>query len=156
TEFGQVSGTSATLGSYELASELSYFLTNGPPDATLTSAAASGKLNTADGVASEVDRILKMPGTTENLTQVVEAFYELGHVNTAYAVKDPSLFPEWTSDLAASMFGESDKFLRNTLWQGKLTDLVTSSTSFVDSRMAQWYGVAYPGAAGGTDFLQVQ
>jgi hypothetical protein len=157
TEFGgQAQGGMASLSSYELASELSYFLTNGPPDATLTSAAASGKLAVADGVASEVDRILKLPATIENLTVAAESYYELGHLTTSYTVKDPMLFPEWTNALAASMFGETDKFLRTTLWQGKVTDLITSTTSYVDSTMAKLYGVAYPGAAGGTDFMQVQ
>jgi hypothetical protein len=156
TEFGTASGSTAKLTPYELASELSYFLTNAPPDATLTTAASSGKLATADGVASEVDRLLAAPGTIENVNQAVESYYELGHVNTSYTVKDPGLFPEWTPALAASMYGESDKFLRTTLWQGKLGDLLTSTTSFVDSTMAAHYGIAYPGAAGGTAFVQVQ
>jgi hypothetical protein len=155
TEFGTAQGNTATLSSYELASELSYFLTNAPPDTTLNTAASSGKLATSDGVASEVDRLLKVPATIENLNQVVESYYELGHLNVSYTVKDPTLFPDWTPALANSMFGETDKFLRTTLWQGKLTDLLTSPTSFVDSTLANLYGVTYPGAANGTDFLQV-
>jgi hypothetical protein len=157
TEFGgQAQSGTAALSPYELASELSYFLTNGPPDTTLTGAAASGKLATSDGVAAEVDRIMKLPAAIENLNVAAESYYELGHLTTAYTVKDPGLFPEWTDALAASMFGETDKFLRTTLWQGKLTDLLTSTTSYVDSSLAMLYGITYPGAAGGTAFMQVQ
>ncbi|HEX2656776.1 MAG TPA: DUF1595 domain-containing protein, partial [Polyangia bacterium] len=47
----QQAGNLIVLGGYELASRLSYFIQNGPPDDTLLDAAAGGQLATADAVA---------------------------------------------------------------------------------------------------------
>ncbi len=46
------------LDSYSLASRLSFFLWNGPPDDTLLTSAASGELQSADGLSKAVDRML--------------------------------------------------------------------------------------------------
>ncbi|MFK8002708.1 MAG: DUF1592 domain-containing protein [Polyangiales bacterium] len=46
------------IGGYEMASKLSYFLWGAPPDEELYEAAASGRLDTADGVEAEAMRML--------------------------------------------------------------------------------------------------
>jgi hypothetical protein len=54
----QVDGSTYRLDAWELASRLSYHFWGTMPDATLRSAAASGKLLTDDGYASEVNRLV--------------------------------------------------------------------------------------------------
>ena len=53
-----VSTADKVLGQYALASRLSYFLWNGPPDDKLYALAAGGTLNQPDVLAQQVDRML--------------------------------------------------------------------------------------------------
>lgn len=154
TELGQVAGSIATLNAFEVASQLSYFLQNAPPDSTLYEAAASGALVTAEAVTSQVDRLLASPATVENLNQLMAAYYGLGELDTA--VKDPMLFPQFVGGIKNSMYTETDTFLRKTLWQGKVTDLLTSKTTYLNKTLADYYGVTYPGAAGSETFEPFQ
>ncbi|MEL6179736.1 MAG: DUF1592 domain-containing protein, partial [Myxococcota bacterium] len=70
-EIEQAEGTRRDIGGYEMASRLSYTLWGSPPDSTLYEAAANGRLDTPEGIAAEVDRML-----TENdkLARVVGRF----------------------------------------------------------------------------------
>jgi hypothetical protein len=72
TEIGQPLGDgTAPLTAYELASQLSYFISDGPPDAALLTAAADGSLSTTDGLRAQVDRLLALPTVQENLSKVM-------------------------------------------------------------------------------------
>ena len=51
-------GAVVQLGNYQIANRLSYFLWGTMPDATLFTAAQSGQLSTADGVQTQVTRML--------------------------------------------------------------------------------------------------
>ena len=144
TEFGVAAGPSR-LSPYEIASQLAYFLSDGPPDAALIEAAASGVLATDDGVRAQVDRLLQTPEVRENLKQAMLAYFEAG--NILVDVKDGTLFPEYTQGLRLSMLRESELFLQETLFGSKLSDLLTSRRGFVNKVLAPIYGVAYPGPA---------
>ncbi len=133
-----------TLSGYEVASQLSYFITDHPPDQELLDAAEAGKLITADGKAAQIDRLIKSSAGIENLSQVMDAYYQLGQLDQT--IKDPMLFPEFTVGLRDAMYAETDKFIRDTLWHGKVNDLLTSPKSFANSLLSTIYGIS-----GGTD-----
>jgi hypothetical protein len=154
SELGQVAGATATLTPFEVASQLSYFLQNGPPDAPLVDAAKAGALTSPEAIAQQVQRLLGTPATVENLNQVMAAYYGLGEIDAT--VKDPMLFPQFVGGIKNSMYTETDTFLRKTLWQGKVTDLLTSKTTYINKTLADFYGVAYPGAAGSETFEPFQ
>jgi hypothetical protein len=153
TEFGSVAAGAATarLSAYEMASLISYFLVDAPPDTALMSAAASGALATGDGVRAEVERLLATPEARANLTSVMLSYYRLGDLDTT--LKGPA-FPEWTLGLRNAAYRETELFLGRTLWQGTVRDLVTSRHTFVDESLAALYGVTYPGNSG-DGFLEV-
>ncbi len=150
TEFG-VKGADGlyALDAYEKASELSYFITNGPPDKTLLDAAKAGALSTAEGVASEVDRLIALPASATNLGEVVTAYYRLSDLSTT--IKDPMLFPSYQG-LVRSMYTETQKFIQEMLWQGTVNDLLTTRKTFIDEKLAAFYGVQYPGGTGFVPF----
>ena len=80
--------TSATpapepLDDYELASKLSYFLWNGPPDRTTLQLAASGML--AKQLDAEVDRMIADPRFSRFVDRVRVAMAEPGQVPGARA-----------------------------------------------------------------------
>jgi hypothetical protein len=149
TEFGKPGG----LSDDEVASQLSYFLTNGPPDAPLLDAVKSGKLSSSDGVGAEVDRLLKTDAAIQNMNQTMMAYYLVGQIDSV--VKDPMVFPDFTIALRNSMYGATQKFIGNHLWNGKVGEMLTANTFYVDENIAKLYGITYPGASG-SGFLPYQ
>jgi hypothetical protein len=148
TEFGSSANAAGTLAPYELASELSYFLTDGPPDAMLLSAAANNQLSNADQIGAQVDRILATPAARTNLHAAMFGYFAIPNIEAV--VIDTAVFTTWNDGLRNSMEHETDLFLQDTLWNGKVTDLLTSKTSFINSTLASFYGSATP-AAGTAD-----
>ncbi len=142
TEFG-ASPATGPLTPYELASQLSYFLTDGPPDADLLAAAAQNKLATEAEIAAQVDRIVALPATKLNLQDTVFASFGIARVTS---VVIDGLPPEtFNSGVANSMFRESQLFINNVLWNGgKVSDLATSRKSFINAQLAPLYGIATP------------
>jgi hypothetical protein len=143
TELGTQLGVEGPLTPYELASQLSYFVTDGPPDAELLMAAAQNQLSTPEQITPHVDRMLATPAARLNLEAAIVA--SLGVSKVLSVVIDPMKVPEFNAGLAASMFRETQLFINNVLWNGgKVPDLVTSRKSFISASLAPLYGVAAP------------
>lgn len=123
-EIGQAQKTAGTfaLTSYEVASALSYGLTDGPPDAQLLQFAADNKLKTADEVRGEAQRILK----NATLAQGVQAFFEdfIDHGKPASNAD----YPE-----------QAKRFFEQALWQdgGSLSTLLSASYTFINPALAK-------------------
>jgi hypothetical protein len=149
TEIGTVApgATVATLTASEMASLISYFLLDGPPDPALAAAATAGTLGTEEGIGAEVDRLLALPEVQANLTGAMLSYYRIGDIDETK--KDPMLYPEWTVGVSNAAYRETELFLERTLWQGSVRDLLLSRHTFVDENLANLYGVTYPGQPGG-------
>lgn len=145
TELGTSPTEAGPLTPYELASALSYFLTDGPPDAVLLAAAAQNELSTPEQIGAQVDRILATPEARTNLTGALFSYFQL---DTLASVKIDD--PAFTSGTPAqpylgvreSAYRELELFLENTLWSQPLTALLTSKTSYINSTLAPLYGVS--------------
>jgi hypothetical protein len=145
TELGADSKVEGPLTPFELASQLSYFVTDAPPDDTLRLAAQQNKLTTREEIASHVDRMLASPSAKLNLQSAVIAWLSISKVLSVQI--DPLKVPEtdFNSAVAASMFHETELFVRDVLWNGgKVPDLVTSRRSFINGKLAPLYGIAAP------------
>lgn len=132
---------------YEVASQISYFLTDGPPDQALLDAARAGALATPEQIGPHVDRLLATSDAQINLASGVLA--SLGISNVRTVVIDPSKVPttDFNAGVAASMYREAELFINNVLWKGgKVSDLITSRNSFIDANLAKIYGVPAPTA----------
>jgi len=133
-------GKPVNLTSFEKASALSYFLTDGPPDAQLLAAARSKALETPAQIEAHTRRLL---AKAESAVGVVKFFHE-GFVldQVAEVVKDPKLFPEWKTQLATDLAGEGDAFVKQVLWgeDAKLSTLLTANFSMLNGRLASFYG----------------
>jgi hypothetical protein len=133
------------LTSFEKASALSYFLTDGPPDGALLAAARAGALETAAQVEQQTRRLLATPDSAGGLLQFLrEGFGTRAVLDTA---KDPVRFPEWKGTLAADLADEAEAFLRQVVWveDGRLATLLTADFSMLTGRLAVFYGVPAPG-----------
>jgi len=141
-------GAPATLSPYEVASELSFFLTGTMPDDELLAAAGEGRLSTHEDLVREASRLLQTDGARANLRQFFHQWLATNRLPTV--TKDPAFYPTFNSALAASMSSELDLFFDDILWNrsGSLRELFTSSSSFADERLGALYGVgAGPGFA---------
>ena len=158
TEVGASKDQAGPLSPYELASSLSYFLTDAPPDATLLSAAQQNKLGTPDEIGAQVDRILATPAARTNLEGALFSYFQLDNL-ASVKIDDPA----FTSGTAAkpysgvreSAYHEVELFLSNTLWSGPLTGLLTANKSYLNTTLAALYGIAIPAQSDESQFVSV-
>ncbi|MDX2050853.1 MAG: DUF1592 domain-containing protein [Polyangiaceae bacterium] len=146
TEIGVANGAKARLDNFELASALSYALTNTAPDAELQSAARAGELTTDANVVVQVRRLLGSALARPALGGFLRQLFSYPFLEDAN--KNPQLFPNFAT-LKPLMQSEADQFFPYVLFDdgGKLETLLTANYTFANSELAQLYGVSAPGSA---------
>lgn len=82
---------SGPLDDYGLASRLSYFLTNGPPDRKLLAVAAEGKLGNSQGLLEQVERLLASKQSSRFVKRFLDQWLDLAALETL--TPDRTLFP---------------------------------------------------------------
>ena len=140
TEIGEAgAGASFVMTSDEIAAELSYLLTSGPPDDTLQQVAASGSLSKPEVREQEARRLIATPAGHERFVRVVREW--LGIDDVARREKSQSVFPEFAG-LSQSMEKESRAFIEEVLFKanGTLSDLLTADWTIADAPLATFYG----------------
>ena len=136
-----------TLTPYEIASQLSFTLLGNLPDAPLMAAAADGSLATTAVIKDQINRLLASPAVQAHLTDVVLTW--LGVELLRDKPKDPALLSA-VSPMASSqdmsaieddLWTSAQKFVSSILWSGsgKIDDLLTSQTVYLNSRLAKLY-----------------
>jgi hypothetical protein len=123
---GEAAGTAPiTLTAFETASALSFFLTDGPPDAQLLAAAREGTLGKAEQIEAHTRRLLTSAEQASGFIKFMAEHFRTRAVLDAE--KDAMLFPEWKPALATQLAGEADGFVRQVVWgDGKLATLLSS------------------------------
>ncbi|HSS38652.1 MAG TPA: DUF1592 domain-containing protein, partial [Polyangia bacterium] len=131
--------------SREMASRLSYFLTNSTPDATLLGAADSDSLTTADAVRQQADRLLSTPAGHESVKNFATELYQLGII--AARAKDPTLYPQYAAPLQSAMMQEIPAMFENIVFtqNASALDLFTTRSTFVSKELATLYGLPTTG-----------
>ncbi len=145
TELGEGAGSDPVqLSNNELATQLSYLLTGGPPDATLLEQAAAGNLTTTEGREAEARRLLDTPAGHARFVRVVREW--LGIDDVARREKSASIYPEF-ADASEAMEEESRAFIEEVLFRstGTLTELLTADWTIVSESLANLYGVPWGG-----------
>ncbi len=137
TEFGEDWQQDGPLTGTELASLLSYFVTDDLPDQELLDAGAQGKLATPEQIGLQVDRLLKTDAAKKNLHGAMMSYFSYPQLESV-KIDDKA----FTDGVRNSMYHEAELFLQNTLWSGKLTDLLLAKKSVVNASLAQIYGIA--------------
>ena len=135
TELGADVAADGPLTPHELASAISFFLTDRPPDAELLAAAAADALGTPDQIRAEATRLLETPEARANLESALIKYFSLAKAQTV--ILNPEATPGLTvtGGLQSSIFHEGELFMKNVLWSGPLSALLTSRqtwTSAVD------------------------
>jgi uncharacterized membrane protein/mono/diheme cytochrome c family protein len=133
-----------------LASQLSYFLWNQPPDAHLIELAANGTLS--QSLNSEIDRMIGDP----KILNMIKAFaYEwlridrLDQINT-----DTDTYPDFNRFTKESMANETYHFIKQVLQEDlSIMHLIDSDFTMLNKYLADFYGIE---GVEGSDFRKVQ
>jgi hypothetical protein len=135
------------LTDYSLASRISFFLWNAPPDNELLDAAGNGELQTPEGLARQVDRMIASPRFADG----VRAFFidMLSYDEFDGLSKDQSLFPKFTSQMAKDAEEQSLRMIVDLLVtnNGDYRDLFTTKKTFLNRNLGSLYKVPVDGSA---------
>src|SRR5690606_343413 len=156
TEYGVANAEGVfELTAHEKASAISFLLTDSLPDEQLLASADSGALLNEDELTSQVQRMLDDPAVQDSVEKTLLSAWTLG--NLFGKVKEPSIYPEFSALLASQMYRETELFLKHHLWDPNLGigSVLSSRTTFVNSPLAQLYGVPFPGSDP-NEFVQVE
>ena len=124
------------LTAFEVASELSYFLTNAPPDNTLLDAAKQNRLNSQEDIDREAARLLATPEAAAVLGQFVRGWTDIDRVLTK-AKEGADLSPELRND----MLEETNRFFADVLANGTIGDLFGAQYTYLNKRLSDFYGI---------------
>src|SRR5205823_1978302 len=133
---------------YALASRLSFFLWNSPPDELLRACARSGELAESSVLHSEVERLLNDPRSR----RFIEAFLDYWLDLRKFDATTPSntLYPDYYLDegLTEAALDESRMFFTELLNQNlPARNAIDSEFTYLNERLAVHYGI--PGVEGG-------
>ncbi|MFN6127343.1 MAG: DUF1592 domain-containing protein [Planctomycetota bacterium] len=126
-----------------LANRLSYFLWSSMPDDELLLLASQGQLHQEEILKEQIRRRLEDP-TSDALLSGFFAQW-LGLRNLTKIEVDASKFPVWSERLRGALIRETELFCRAMLREGKIRDLLAADYTFVNPRLAEYYGIEFSG-----------
>ena len=126
------------LGPFSFASRLSFALWNGPPDDALLDRAESAR--SAGALLDSVPRMLKDDRARAVVRDLHRQILEVD--SYASIPREFVSYEDYQATLSAAMQAEVDAFVEEVVYtDGTVADLFTSRLTFVDSRVAEVYGV---------------
>ena len=126
------------LDSFELASKLSYFLWNQPPDARLMRLASNNKLRTQ--VDSETDRMVDDPKFQDFVDAFATQWLDLDKLSVVETNRQR--FPKLTREVKKSLRKEPVKLLQHLIRKNMpLKNLVRSDFILANEIVANYYGL---------------
>jgi hypothetical protein len=133
------------LDAWSKATRLSFFLWNTSPDDALLAAAKRGDLDTGQGLAREVDRMIASPRFTEGVRAFFDDFLQLDGLDTLS--KDSMIYPAFTAGAAATAREQTLRTISDLLVrrQGDYRTLFTSRTLAMNRALGPIYDVPVPG-----------
>jgi len=129
------------LNNWEIASALSYFLWASMPDAALFTAAQNGELQSPERVADQARRMLMDAKARDGVRDFHLQWLDAEGLPDMQ--KDPA-FTSYSPEVAQAMLNETGELAASILLgpqaTGKLSDLFSTPSSFLDARLARHYG----------------
>ena len=135
--------TGSSLDEFAIATRLSYFLWSTMPDETLFDLAKSGRLQQAGVLKEQIGRMLESP----RAQALNKGFFGqwLGLRKLAKIEVDRDKFPLWSGRLQGAMVKETELFCMHLLRNGGIDDITDANFTFLNPRMAEFYGYQYDG-----------
>lgn len=129
------------LNSYSIASRLSFFLWNAPPDKEILDAAASGKLETKEGLEEMTNIMLASPRLEHGTRAFFDDMLEFDDFDSL--AKDATVYPAATGSALADAREQTLRTIYDQLIvkHGDYRDLFTARDTFISRNLATLYGV---------------
>lgn len=125
---------------YARASRLSYFLWSSMPDAELLEAAATGVLDSAEGVEQHARRLLESERARPVVQRMFSQWLELDELSSL--AKDDEAFPAYVDEVREDWKTETEMLVEHVVFDegGSLAELFTTNTTFLNRRLGAVYG----------------
>jgi len=128
------------LDPHAIASRLSYFLWDGPPDESLLAAAADGSLARPEGRRSHVERMLADPKSARFERSFTDQWLDLGRIEATSP--DGMLYPEFDAAMQLSCLRETQCFFHDMLAEDRsLLEGIHSDWTYLNEPLAALYGL---------------
>ena len=130
----------ARVSDVELANRLSYFLWSSMPDRELMDLALQGRLQEPDVLWKQTQRMMADPKSRRMAIHFACQWLGIRNFDE-HDEKNEGLYPDFVS-LRADMYEESIRFFEDMIRNnGNVLDLLSADHSFVNDRLAQYYGL---------------
>ena len=136
-----VAGSQAiALDSHEMASRLSYLMTDSMPDAELMTAADAGTLTTPAGLETQARRLLQLDGARAAVASFHAQWLRFDKMGNL--VKAADLYPSFNPALAAALKDATARYVDRIFWDEghTVTSLLTDNHAYVNAALAPLYG----------------
>ena len=141
-------GAGYRLDDYSVASRLSFLIWNAPPDEALLAAAERGDLANQQGIGHQVDRMLASPRFELGMRGFFTDMLALGDLDGLQ--KDPSIYPRFSSRLAADAREQTLRTIVDTLVRRNedYRSLFTTRRTYMSRSLGLLYGEPVTSIAG--------
>ncbi len=130
-------GGEYTLTQFEVASELSYFLNDGPPDDTLRQAAEQGRLGTVADIDREVARLLDTAAADDVFSRFVKEWLDIDGLQDKAKTGD-----ELTPDVRNAMLAETESLFLDVFSRGgSIGELFSANYTFLNQALTSFYRI---------------
>ncbi len=129
------------LSPYEIATELSFAITAGPPDKELLASAASGNLMKKEELEAQIRRLMASDAFIDGFSDF--AFRLSGIQWIGNAVKDGGTYPEYTKEAMTAMQQEAREYIKDLFKnkKGSFKSFMTSVDTTITPPLAPIYKV---------------
>jgi hypothetical protein len=135
-----------TLDDFAIATRLSYMLLNSTPDDELLALASQGRLRQPAVLEAQVERLLQGPQGKRFITDFAAQWLELNQID--FTEPDSKLYRDFDIVVQNAMLRETQQFLQHLLDENlSVVRFVDADFSFVDSRLARYYGLNKAGSS---------
>ncbi len=126
----------------EVASELSYTLTGGPPDEQLLSDAHSGAVLAPPTLHAHRERLLATPAARSHFATFIGDWFRVNQLPSV--VRSEETYPEFTPEIRAAM-GEQLRRTTEGAFAGDhpFAELLTGRATWLNPPLAAYYGVPF-------------
>lgn len=129
-----------SIGDWELASRLSYFLWSTMPDEPLFKVAEAGKLQSPNVLAQQVEHMLQDPRADRFVEQFTNQWLHLDVVDQVLVSR--AYYPKFKDDLKRDMRQESQQFFALLLRKNlSALQLLQSDFTMLNEQLAKHYGI---------------
>lgn len=131
----------STNANFTLASRLSYWIWNGPPDDSLLAAARDRSLSRPEVLHRHLDRLLADPRSKRFYEDFARQWLELNRLDET--TPDPVLYPEYRFLLHDGLAAETPAFLRELITHDlPARALLQPGFAMLTQRLAEHYGIS--------------